>query len=47
MPLIPALGRQRQVVFWFRGQAGKQREYQDSIHGKTLLWQKEKEQKQK
>jgi hypothetical protein len=30
MPLIPALGRQRQVHFWVRGQPGLQSEFQDS-----------------
>jgi hypothetical protein len=30
MPLIPALGRQRQADFWVRGQAGLQSEFQDS-----------------
>jgi hypothetical protein len=30
MPLIPALGRQRQVDFWVRGQSGLQSEFQDS-----------------
>jgi hypothetical protein len=30
MPLIPALGRQRQVNFWVRGQPGLQSEFQDS-----------------
>jgi hypothetical protein len=36
MPLIPALGRQRQrqVDFWVRGQTGLQSEFQDS-HGYT------------
>jgi hypothetical protein len=29
MPLIPALGRQRQVDFWVRGQPGLQSEFQD------------------
>jgi hypothetical protein len=29
-PLIPALGRQRQVDFWVRGQLGLQSELQDS-----------------
>jgi hypothetical protein len=29
-PLIPALGRQRQVDFWVRGQPGLQTEFQDS-----------------
>jgi hypothetical protein len=30
MPLIPALGKQRQVDFWVRGQPGLQSEFQDS-----------------
>jgi hypothetical protein len=30
MPLIPALGRQRQAEFWVRGQPGLQSEFQDS-----------------
>jgi hypothetical protein len=30
MPLIPALGSQRQVDFWVRGQPGLQSEFQDS-----------------
>jgi hypothetical protein len=30
MLLIPALGRQRQVNFWVRGQPGLQSEFQDS-----------------
>jgi hypothetical protein len=30
MPLISALGRQRQVDFWVRGQPGLQSEFQDS-----------------
>ena len=34
IPLIPALGRQRQVDFWVRGQPGLQSEFQDS-HGYT------------
>jgi hypothetical protein len=29
-PLIPVLGRQRQVDFWDRGQPGLQSEFQDS-----------------
>jgi hypothetical protein len=29
-PLIPALGRKRQVDFWVRGQPGLQSEFQDS-----------------
>jgi hypothetical protein len=30
MPLIPALGRQRQVDFWVRSQPGLQSKFQDS-----------------
>ena len=30
MPLIPALGGQRQADFWVRGQPGLQSEFQDS-----------------
>jgi hypothetical protein len=30
MPLIPALGRQRQADFWVRGHPGLQSEFQDS-----------------
>jgi hypothetical protein len=30
MPLIPALGRQRQADFWVQGQPGLQSELQDS-----------------
>jgi hypothetical protein len=30
MPLILALGRQRQADFWVRGQSGLQSEFQDS-----------------
>jgi hypothetical protein len=30
MPLLPALGRQRQADFWVRGQPGLQSEFQDS-----------------
>jgi hypothetical protein len=30
MPLIPALGKQRQTDFWVRGQLGLQSEFQDS-----------------
>jgi hypothetical protein len=31
VPLIPALGRQRQVDFWGWGQPGLQSEFQDSL----------------
>jgi hypothetical protein len=30
LPLIPVLGRQRQVDFWVQGQPGLQSEFQDS-----------------
>jgi hypothetical protein len=30
LPLIPALGRQRQADFWVRGQSGLESEFQDS-----------------
>ena len=30
MPLIPAVGRQRQEDFWVQGQSGLQSEFQDS-----------------
>jgi hypothetical protein len=30
MPLVPALGRQRQADFWVQGQPGLQSEFQDS-----------------
>jgi hypothetical protein len=30
MPLIPALGKQRQADFWVQGQPGLQSEFQDS-----------------
>jgi hypothetical protein len=49
-PLIPALGRQRQVDFWVRGHPGLQSEFQDS-QGYTekpcLEKQKTKQNKQK
>jgi hypothetical protein len=48
MPLIPALGRQRQAGFWVQGQPGLQSEFQD-IQGYTenscLEKTKNKEQK--
>jgi hypothetical protein len=34
MPLLPALGRQRQLDFWVQGQSGLQNEFQD-IQGYT------------
>jgi hypothetical protein len=44
MPLISALGRQRQVDFWVRGQPGLQSEFQDSqdYTEKTCLKNKNK-----
>jgi hypothetical protein len=45
-PLIPALGRQRQVNFWVRGQPGLQSEFQDS-QGYTEKPCLEKQQQQK
>jgi hypothetical protein len=46
MPLIPALGRQRQADFWVRGQPGLQSEFQDSqsytekpgLKKKSVIW---------
>ena len=45
MPLIPALGRQRQVNFWVQGQPGLQSEFQDSqdYTEKTCLGKKKKD----
>jgi hypothetical protein len=43
-PLIPALGRQRQVDFWVRGQPGLQSEFQDSFRTeKTCHGEKNKQ----
>ena len=49
MPLIPALGRQRQVDFWVQGQPGLQSDFQDSqgYTEKTLVLEKTKTNKQK
>jgi hypothetical protein len=49
MPLIPALGRQRQADFWVRGQPGLQSEFQDSqsYTEKPCLEKKKKQQQQK
>jgi hypothetical protein len=54
MPLIPALGRQRQADFWVRGQPGLQSEFQDSqgyiekdCLGKKRRKEKEKEKERK
>jgi hypothetical protein len=41
-PLIPALGRQRQVDFWVRGQPGLQSEFQDSQGCRETLSRKKK-----
>jgi hypothetical protein len=48
-PLIPALGRQRQVDFWVRGQPGLQSEFQDSqgYTEKPCLEKKKKKEKRK
>ena len=48
MPLIPALGRQRQEDFWIRGQPGLQSEFQDSqgYTDKPCLEKKKKKKKQ-
>jgi hypothetical protein len=49
MPLIPALGRQRQADFWVWGQPGLQSEFQDSqgYTEKPCLKKKKKEKKKK
>jgi hypothetical protein len=49
MPLIPALGRQRQANFWVQGQPGLQSELQDSQDyiEKPCLEQKQKRKKSK
>jgi hypothetical protein len=49
MPLIPALGRQRQADFWVRGQPGLQSEFQDSqsYTEKPCLKKKNKQQQKK
>jgi hypothetical protein len=48
-PLIPALGRQRQVDFWVQGQPGQQSEFQDSqgYTEKPCLKKKKKKKKKK
>jgi hypothetical protein len=46
MPLIPALGRQRQVDFWVRGQFGLQSEFLQDSQGYTEKPYLEKKQKQ-
>jgi hypothetical protein len=47
MPLIPALGRLRQVDFWVRGQPGLQSEFQDSQGYTDKPCPKKQKQKQK
>jgi hypothetical protein len=47
-PLIPEVGRQRQVDFWVRGQPGLQSEFQDSQgYTEKTLSRKTKKQKTK
>jgi hypothetical protein len=47
IPLIPALGRQRQADFWVRGQPGLQSEFQDSQgYTKKPVLKKQKTKKQ-
>jgi hypothetical protein len=55
MPLIPALGRQRQADFWVWGQPGLKSEFQDSqgytekpcLKNKTKQKQKQKQKQTK
>jgi hypothetical protein len=47
MPLVPALGRQRQVDFQVRGQPGLQSEFQDSQGYTEKPGLKKQKQKQK
>jgi hypothetical protein len=47
MPLIPALGRQRQADFWVRGQPGLQSKFQDSQDYRETLSEKAKKKKKK
>jgi hypothetical protein len=47
MPLIPALGRQRQADFWVQGQPGLQGEFQDSQDYTEKSWLEKKNQKKK
>jgi hypothetical protein len=49
MPLVPALGKQRQANFWVQGQPDLQSEFQDSqgYTEKPCLKKKLKKQKQK
>jgi hypothetical protein len=46
MPLIPALGRQKQAYFWVRGHPGLQSKFQDS-QGYTDPVLKKKKKKRK
>jgi hypothetical protein len=48
LTFLPALGRQRQVDFWVRGQPGLQSEFQDSqgYTEKPCLEKKKKKKKQ-
>jgi hypothetical protein len=49
MPVIPALGRQKQADFWVRGQPGLHSEFQDSqgYTEKPCLKKKKKRKKRK
>jgi hypothetical protein len=47
-PLIPALGRQRQVDFWVQGQPGLQSEFQGShVYTEKPCLEKTKQQQKK
>jgi hypothetical protein len=46
-PLIPALGRQRQVDFWVQGQPGLQSEFQDSQDYTEKPWLANQKKKKK
>ena len=46
-PLVPALGRQRQVDFWVWGQPGLQSEFQDSLGYTEKAYLKKSKKKQK
>jgi hypothetical protein len=49
-PLIPALGRQRQVDFWVQGQPCLQSEFQagqPGLHREILSWKKQKNKRHK
>jgi hypothetical protein len=48
MPLIPALGRQKQADFWVPGQPGLQSEFQDSqSYTEKPCLEKQKQKKKK